>query len=101
MNVAPSPFDFERMATLAKDDPIAFLRHREDIIRRAIDASQHSRSLEELQMFLDADRYCRPSGGIASSEALLGMMIDSIDGMEEAIKQLSDLVTAMTRTDRA
>jgi hypothetical protein len=52
-------------------------------------------------MSLDADRYCRPTGGIAPSEALFSMMIGSIETMEQAIAQLNDLVKALMAKDKA
>lgn len=84
-------FDFEYMTKLAKDDPDAFARCREALIGQLFAGATQSQDLANLQLYLDATRYSLPQG-IASSERMVGMMIESMELTALALVELDALL---------
>lgn len=91
MNLRDIGFDFEEMARLAKDDPDGFAQRREELIQRLIAKSLQSEQLADLQMDLDADRYCSPPG-LQSGEKMVSMMLNSTAWMTKHLEMLNDLI---------
>ncbi len=91
MDLSDIGFDFEEMARLAKDDPDGFTRRREELIQRLIAKSSRSEYLADLQMDLDADRYCSPPG-LQSGEKMVSMMLESTVSMTKHMARLNDLI---------
>ncbi len=91
MNLNDIGFDFEEMARLANEDPDGFARRREELIQRLTAKSSQSEQLADLQMDLDADRYCS-SPGLQSGEKMVSMMLKSTVWMTKHLAMLNDLI---------
>lgn len=91
MNLNDIGFNFEEMARLANEDPDRFARRREELIQRLISRSSRSEYLADLQMDIDADRYCSPPG-LQSGEKMVSMMLESTVSMTKHMALLNDLI---------
>jgi len=86
-------FDFEEMAWLAKNDPEAFARRRQELIQRLIGQSEQAASLANLQLDLDAARYCSPPG-VRSGGQMVSLMLQTTARLTGHVTHLNDLLGA-------
>lgn len=96
MDLRDIGFDFEEMTRLASEDPDGFALRREELLRRLIAKSSRSQHLADMQMDLDAARYCF-SPGIQSSEKMVNMMLGATVCMTKRLARLNDLIETITQ----
>lgn len=91
MDLRDIGFDFEEMARLANENPDRFARRREELIQHLIARSSQSAYLADLQMDIDANRYCSPPG-LQSGEKMVSRMLESTVSMTKHMALLNDLI---------
>ncbi|MDO8933072.1 MAG: DUF3135 domain-containing protein [Rhodocyclaceae bacterium] len=84
-------FDFEEMTRLAKTDPDEFVRRREELIQQFIARTSRPTDLANMQMDLDATRYCA-SPGMQAGGKITEMLLKSTACMTKHVARLSDLL---------
>ena len=97
MDLRDIGFDFEEMARLANENPDQFARRREELIQRLINKSSRSAYLADLQMEIDADRYCSPPG-LQPGEKVVSMMLESTVSMTKHVALLNNLIECKSST---
>lgn len=86
-----SGFDFAEMARLADTDPAAFARRRAELIQNLIGKSSRPVDLANLQLELDATRYCH-SPGVSSGLEMIRRMVDNTQLLNGCAVRLHHLI---------
>lgn len=84
-------FDFDELARLADADPAGFARRRAELIQSLIGKSSRPVDLANLQLELDATRYCRAPGA-ASGLEMIRRMLENVQYLNGCATRLRDLI---------
>lgn len=84
-------FDFRELTQLADTDPAAFARRRAELIQTLIGKSSRPVDLANLQLEIDATRYCR-GPGISSGLEMIRRMLENTQVLNGCAERLRDLM---------